>query len=266
MKPFSATVSTASPNSHEAQAQVVEGLPRPLDRSRVPAFLETYGYIARDSLEWWDAPLPELTLQVRGHEKVGKHSYYAVDCSLSRPGQWQSPYLTWRSSLRLTHLRAGLHDRVKQELGDSYKKCFDGVHFAHRYALNGTTARLDAWCRKLANSITAKQATPAVAAFTLQLLGVPDSAAMDASRSPDQSPGKDVREGDAASQASLAHPAQSPDFAGEAALDALNPFSEDLFGGEGADEEEEEEAAYPHFSGSDVFGEEEDRVGTRARA
>mmetsp|Transcript_22235 Transcript_22235/g.66788 ORF Transcript_22235/g.66788 Transcript_22235/m.66788 type:complete len:245 (+) Transcript_22235:67-801(+) len=244
MKPFSATVSTASPNSHEAQAQVVEGLPRPLDRSRVPAFLETYGYIARDSLEWWDAPLPELTLQVRGHEKVGKHSYYAVDCSLSRPGQWQSPYLTWRSSLRLTHLRAGLHDRVKQELGDSYKKCFDGVHFAHRYALNGTTARLDAWCRKLANSITAKQATPAVAAFTLQLLGVPDSA----------------------SQASLAHPAQSPDFAGEAALDALNPFSEDLFGGEGADEEEEEEAAYPHFSGSDVFGEEEDRVGTRARA
>eukprot|EP00413_Alexandrium_margalefii_P013792 CAMPEP_0204539100 /NCGR_PEP_ID=MMETSP0661-20131031/16487_1 /ASSEMBLY_ACC=CAM_ASM_000606 /TAXON_ID=109239 /ORGANISM="Alexandrium margalefi, Strain AMGDE01CS-322" /LENGTH=237 /DNA_ID=CAMNT_0051545699 /DNA_START=35 /DNA_END=744 /DNA_ORIENTATION=- len=234
MRPSSA--SSQSPGGGTQAAKVLEELPQLLDRSKVLQFLETYGYIARDPHEWWESPLPELTLQVKGHEKVGKHSYYQVDCSLAKRGQWHSPYLSWRSSLRLSHFRAGLHDCVKRELGDvSYKQCFDGVHFAHRLAPNGTTARLDAWCRRLASTINAKQATPTLAAFALQLLGVPDSVASaeagsgagDASRSLASSPCVGAREGDAA------------------APDDLNPFSGDL--------EQEEEARPPRFTGGPVF-------------
>eukprot|EP00440_Ansanella_granifera_P003609 gb/GFBE01003914.1/.p1 GENE.gb/GFBE01003914.1/~~gb/GFBE01003914.1/.p1 ORF type:complete len:339 (+),score=52.22 gb/GFBE01003914.1/:1-1017(+) len=82
-------------------------------------------------------------------------------------------WLAWRASRRLAHLRAGLHDLVKHRLGSSYQTYFCKVPFAQRLRPAGTTARLDAWCSRLAYCISAKLVPPTVAAETLRLLGAP---------------------------------------------------------------------------------------------
>jgi len=184
-----------------------EASPAPLDRTKVPLFLEPYGYIARDSVEWWESPVPEIRIQVRGHSKNAGHKLYHIECSLNKPGQWHSPYLSWRCSRRLTQLRTGLHDMAKQELGNSYRVCFDGVHFASRLAPTGTTQKLDTWCQRLANSINSKSVAPVVAALTLRALGAPDM---------------DVHEGVPATPPTSA-PTSLPECRGSP-LDALNPF------------------------------------------
>lgn len=184
-----------------------EAAPAPLDRSKVPLFLEPYGYIARDSLEWWESPVPQISIQVRGHSKNAGHKLYHIECNLNKPGQWHSPYLSWRCSRRLTQLRSGLHDMAKQELGSSYRVCFDGVHFASRLAPAGTTQKLDTWCQRLAQSINSKSVAPVVAALTLRALCAPDM---------------DVHEGMPATPPITA-PTSLPECRGSP-LDALNPF------------------------------------------
>mmetsp|Transcript_119494 Transcript_119494/g.232587 ORF Transcript_119494/g.232587 Transcript_119494/m.232587 type:complete len:263 (-) Transcript_119494:65-853(-) len=197
----------SSPSTACSQRGVTETGPVPVDRSKVPHFLEPYGYIARDSLDWWESPVPEIRIQVTGHSKHAGHKFYHVDCSLNKPGQWHSPYLSWRCSRRLTQIRAGLHDMAKQELGSSYRVCFDGVHFASRLAPAGTTQKLNTWCQRLANSINSKSVAPVVAAFTLRALGAPDM---------------DVHEGMPATPPIMA-PTSLPESGGSP-LDVLNPF------------------------------------------
>eukprot|EP00931_Biecheleriopsis_adriatica_P043489 TRINITY_DN24868_c0_g1_i1.p1 TRINITY_DN24868_c0_g1~~TRINITY_DN24868_c0_g1_i1.p1 ORF type:complete len:372 (-),score=74.12 TRINITY_DN24868_c0_g1_i1:105-1220(-) len=85
----------------------------------------------------------------------------------------EPPWLTWRAARRLAHLREGLHDSVKRQLGSSYETYFCRVPFAHRLRPSGTTARLDAWCGRLAYCISTKLVSPAVTAETLRLLGAP---------------------------------------------------------------------------------------------
>jgi len=178
-----------------------------LDRSKVPLFLEPYGYIARNSLEWWESPVPEIRIQVKGHSKNAGHKFYHIECSLNKPGQWHSPFLSWRCSRRLSQLRTGLHDMAKQELGSSYRVCFDGVHFASKLAPAGTTQKLDTWCQRLANSINSKSVAPVVAASSLRALCAPDM---------------DVHEGMPATPPITA-PTSLPECRG-GPLDALNPF------------------------------------------
>mmetsp|Transcript_21208 Transcript_21208/g.49332 ORF Transcript_21208/g.49332 Transcript_21208/m.49332 type:complete len:255 (+) Transcript_21208:85-849(+) len=216
------------PSGDTSSAPVLDELPQPLQSSKVPKFLEPYGYVASSSLEWFQAPLPELTIQVKGHHKAGGQTYYDMECSLAKSGQWQDPYLTWRSSLRLAQLREGLHDQVKRELGSAYRDCFDGVHFAHRYAPAGTTARLDTWCRKLAASINSKQVTPAVAACTLQLLGAPSGETIGGSGEQHRNSNSPVPLGEQDGlAASPGFPLPMPESS-ECTEDDLNPFNEDL--------------------------------------
>ncbi|CAE8633297.1 unnamed protein product [Polarella glacialis] len=160
---------------------LLEDLPSQLERGEVPHFLSPYGYEAKDAAEWlqWKA-VPELSLEVTGYKKVNGHTYYQVECALAKAGSWHSPYLSWRSLRRLSHLRDGLHDAVKRELGPAYKVQFAGVPFASRLAMAGTTARLTSWCRTLAYALNSKKAPPSVAATTLQLLGAPDAAEVEA--------------------------------------------------------------------------------------
>ena len=115
----------------------------------VQAFLEPYGYLANDASAWADSEfLPELSLQVSGHNKVNHHTYYAVDCNLATAGLRDAgPDLSWRSPRRLAQLQQGLHDPVKKglETCGGYKTCFAGTHFAHRYAGHSTSANIPAF-------------------------------------------------------------------------------------------------------------------------
>jgi len=151
--------------------QLLEGLPStPLDREAVPRLLDPYGYFCDSPHVWTKQEVPVLDIQVAGHRKTGGHTYYYVTTSLSRPGEWHSPFATWTMGRRLQHLRTALHDPVKQELGADYKSNFDGVHFARKVAVKGTTCRLDLWCKQLVQGLNTKQLPPIVAALVLRAL------------------------------------------------------------------------------------------------
>lgn len=159
-------------------------LPKPLLAGRVPEFLERYGFQASTSMDWRGPP-PEMSIQVHGHHVSNGHTVYHVHCALSLcgpqglsevggEGRSPRPFLSWRSERRLGDLRAGLHHPVSKALGSSYGTYFCGVRFAHRMRPSGTTARLDAWCRRLAYCINAKLVPPAIAAETLRVLSAPE--------------------------------------------------------------------------------------------
>lgn len=116
-----------------------------------------------------DRPSPELRCGVNGHGKIGGHTYYYIDCVLAEFGHWHKPFLVWRSSQRLSRLRA-FHDPVKAELGSNYQKIFADAPFATRVHAPGTTRRLDLWCGRLAYCVNARLIRPALVATILQML------------------------------------------------------------------------------------------------
>jgi len=150
----------------EVCAEELKGLPEPLAPPDVPAFLQRHGFSAQGTHAWGRAAAPELRLQVTGHSVAGAHVRYRVECTLAgdRPARWVA-------HRRLAHLRAGLHDPVRRHLGSSYHTYFAGFPFAQHLRPAGTTARLDAWCQRLAQCISSKLVPPIAAAESLRLLG-----------------------------------------------------------------------------------------------
>lgn len=149
----------------------------PADRAAaIPALLAPYGYEAQSDVAWDTGadPLrgPQLNVKVSCHAEVGKHTHYRLDCTLTRNGE-QTSRLHWTAERRLKQLRMGLHNAVKKELGSSYDTHFKGARFAHHGGVNGTTARLDAWCFRFAACANARQITPLMVAQALKLLGAP---------------------------------------------------------------------------------------------
>lgn len=155
----------------------------PLPASEVPAFLAEYGYVACDELTWKSA-MPELTIQVVSHTTVRGHTFYHVDSTLRwvpsedrrTEAMLDDAHTRLASSqigLRLSHLRAGLHDPIRRALGSSYQTYFSNSPFARKLRPVGTTSRLDAWCRRVAYCIGARLLPPWVAALTLRLLALP---------------------------------------------------------------------------------------------
>eukprot|EP00927_Polykrikos_kofoidii_P071133 TRINITY_DN6745_c0_g1_i1.p1 TRINITY_DN6745_c0_g1~~TRINITY_DN6745_c0_g1_i1.p1 ORF type:complete len:308 (+),score=55.87 TRINITY_DN6745_c0_g1_i1:100-1023(+) len=142
----------------------------------VPEYLARFGFAALSASEWESAP-PQMSLSVEGHEEVGGHTYYYVQCQLVQVPLHQEP-VKWRALARLSHLRSKLHDLVKKHLGDQYKTLFQRVPFAHRGGPKGTTSRLDTWCRHLAKSINERSVPPIVAAVTLSLMRAPGPGAL----------------------------------------------------------------------------------------
>mmetsp|Transcript_33590 Transcript_33590/g.78111 ORF Transcript_33590/g.78111 Transcript_33590/m.78111 type:complete len:299 (-) Transcript_33590:255-1151(-) len=154
--------------------------PAPVD---VAAFLESFGYAAADAQTWEDLPqdeVPEglarsgpwLGLGIAEHQEAGGHTWYQLECSLGMQG---SKTVQWQVGRRLQHLREMWYDRVKSELGKSYKQHFDDVHFAHRGGRRGTSVRLHTWCCRLAARVNAGQLSPSIVALTLRFLEAPDA-------------------------------------------------------------------------------------------
>ncbi|CAE7805276.1 ABCG24 [Symbiodinium necroappetens] len=141
-------------------------LPPLLTGREVQAFLEPFGFLANTPLDWQKGPLPELRIIIAGHSSSGRHLFYNVECTLWRASHagagyahktedaslTAQPWLAWRASRRLAHLRQGLHDLVKSHLGSSYKTYFCHVPFAQRFRL----------------------VPPIVAANALRVLGAPN--------------------------------------------------------------------------------------------
>lgn len=156
-------------------------LPAPLAPRDIPDFIRPYGYYAETNLLWGRVQPPELVLRVTGHSEKGKHTYYDLECRLTPRAQFrpesQAPQYDWKVSRRLAHLREGLHDPLRRALGSSYQTYFSGVHFARHLGPAGTTARLDTWCQRLAQTVSNKLAPPEIAAAVLQVLEAPDPVA-----------------------------------------------------------------------------------------
>lgn len=153
----------------------------PVAPSEVAAHLKVFGYAADDDRTWDDLPMDEvpegvarsgawLGLGIAEHYESGGHTWYALECSLAVEGLKTKE---WQVGRRLGHLRKLWYDRVKSELGDSYKDNFNDVHFAHRGGRRGTSAKLDEWCCKLAACINSGQMSPAIVSLTLRFLEAP---------------------------------------------------------------------------------------------
>ena len=163
-------------------------LPPLLTGREVQAFLEPFGFLANTPLDWQKGPLPELRIIIAGHSSSGRHLFYNVECTLWRASHagagyahktedaslTAQPWLAWRASRRLAHLRQGLHDLVKSHLGSSYKTYFCHVPFAQRFRPAGTTERLNNWCKRLAYCLSSRLVPPIVAANALRVLGAPN--------------------------------------------------------------------------------------------
>lgn len=147
-------------------------IPKLLEGCNVVTYLQPYGFLA-DTAFNWRAPPPEVNITVSGHDASESHEFYHVECSLLH--HYAGEHWRWCAAIRLKHLRKGLHDLVKMQLGSSYQTYFSRVPFAHHGRPAGTTARLDKWCRRLAYCINSKLVPPLVAAAVLRLTGVPEA-------------------------------------------------------------------------------------------
>ncbi|CAE7763464.1 unnamed protein product [Symbiodinium necroappetens] len=142
-------------------------------------YLPAFGFLATSSVDWSPKHLarvkleaqPKLEIVVRGHEELGSHTWYVLDCAIWRPCL-EFARSEWRCYRRLAHLRQGLHDPIKEILGSGYES-FSSTPFAGLGGRSGTTARLRSWCQTLCRCINDAQAPPLAVSVTLQLLAAP---------------------------------------------------------------------------------------------
>mmetsp|Transcript_63055 Transcript_63055/g.118000 ORF Transcript_63055/g.118000 Transcript_63055/m.118000 type:complete len:230 (+) Transcript_63055:48-737(+) len=143
-------------------------------------YLSSFGFGAQSHMEWSSTHMgrvkleaqPALEIVIRGHEELGSHTWYILDCAVWRPSL-EFARSEWRCYRRLAHLRQGLHDPVKDVLGPAYAESFSAAPFAGLGGRSGTTARLRSWCQRLCRCINDAEVPPVVAAITLQLLAAP---------------------------------------------------------------------------------------------
>lgn len=150
-----------------------------------PKYLRAYGYQVEESGAWGRTDpgqgRPFLDFAVTGHEEGKEKTIYSIECSLTRsapvgsapPIAESGPKLTWRCGMRLCHLRAQLHDWIKEKLGPIYVDRFKATKFASHGAPKGTTARLNAWFTTLANIINDRTCPPEIACWVFHMLYAP---------------------------------------------------------------------------------------------
>jgi len=117
---------------------------------------------------------PLLRLLLNEHFEQGGHTWYSIHCSITLREESGGNAVSWRAPRRLTHLRNGLHDPVKEKLGDTYVDLFGAAHFAHHGGIAGTTDRLQGWLSMLANNINEGQVSPDIVALVLEFFQTPD--------------------------------------------------------------------------------------------
>merc|ERR1740123_1838567 len=147
------------------------GLPAPLPIEDVASFLASWGFPAADSATWRTDDAPQLRIRVPTHGELGGQQHYAVACELL--GLRGDRTFSWVGMRTLHHLRAGLHDPVKEALGGTYTQHFAASPFARHLGPPGTTARLEAWCGRLATCANAQLLPPSLLAQVLRLLDIP---------------------------------------------------------------------------------------------
>eukprot|EP00811_Abedinium_folium_P002145 NODE_11967_length_1254_cov_6.396628.p1 GENE.NODE_11967_length_1254_cov_6.396628~~NODE_11967_length_1254_cov_6.396628.p1 ORF type:complete len:407 (-),score=117.46 NODE_11967_length_1254_cov_6.396628:32-1165(-) len=136
--------------------------------------LHAYGYACVDAETWRVRPLvptPALHAVIEGHIELCGHTRYLLRCSFktATPRQFH-----WRVCRRLLDLRTVLHDGVKRLLGGGgYATLFDGVPFAHKGGVPGTTLRLARWLAALCDGINAGRCPPSVVFMVLQFIDAP---------------------------------------------------------------------------------------------
>jgi len=155
-----------------------EWKPEPLMPSSLVAYLGSYGFFSSDAGNWSKAEndISQLDLDVLSHHEEDGHTYYTILCRL-RGLEGDGWTLEWEPKRRLAQLRDSLHDPVKESLGGLYDHYFAAARFALRGGLPGTTDRLQAWCRVLANCISNCLVSPGTVATTLLFLQPPAASA-----------------------------------------------------------------------------------------
>lgn len=119
---------------------------------------------------------PTLRLGVYGTSQVDGHTVYDVKCSLAV--EEPQTLLSWTVHRRLSHLRTGLHDLVKSELGRGYAKVFSDAPFAKMGSWTGASQRLQKWMGTLAACVNSGVVTPALLARILLFLEAPVQSTM----------------------------------------------------------------------------------------
>jgi len=146
-----------------------------ITQAQVVPYLKQFGYNAQSARSWEpDAEHPELRLgMIDGHRKHGKckHTWYVLVGKMVAT-EVSSTHL-WQVERRLAHIRAFLHDSVKQELGDVYKLYFESARFARFGGPPGTTARMASWLTALSKAINVKTLSPTLVAFIMRFVETP---------------------------------------------------------------------------------------------
>ncbi|CAE8639585.1 unnamed protein product, partial [Polarella glacialis] len=115
---------------------------------------------------------PELSLGIAGHSEEEGHTMYEISCAL-RPSESSFSPTAWSCRKRLCHLREGLHDVIKESLGDAYASHFDEAPFARYGGLPGTTGRLGAWLAVLTRVLNSGVLSESTCAKVLHFLDAP---------------------------------------------------------------------------------------------
>lgn len=142
-------------------------------------YLDGYGYQVKDLSTWRVSPQengPRIQLVLDVHHRHAGHTWYLLECTLE-PAPGYAPgrvsRAEWPAPRRLLQLRLDLHDRVKQSLGEDYRRVFGAAPFAKLGGLPGTTARLKAWLAALSDGMNNGALKPSLVALTLGFLQAP---------------------------------------------------------------------------------------------
>jgi len=141
----------------------------------VVVFLKRHGFLAESATSWENnVERPVLQVEIDGHREMGiaaLHTWYTIVGKVIT-GEATSTR-RWTVERRLAHVRALLHDPVKQELGDNYDDHFQCAPFALYGGLPGSTARMQSWLAALSKAIQAGAVSPALVVSILQFLEAP---------------------------------------------------------------------------------------------
>lgn len=160
---------TSSPSAKRSSSRLSCGL-----AAEAPdRYLLRFGYVnTRDG-----KALPQLGINIDGHEEEDGHTYYMFSCTLrvtQAGGSGKFSSTTWSCRHRLCDVRETLHDAFKAALGQQgYEASFGETPFARHGGPPGTTARLKAWFGSLASCMNNGSLEPQVMVHVLRFLQAP---------------------------------------------------------------------------------------------
>jgi hypothetical protein len=140
--------------------------------------MEAYGRTSNNNTSEGEVPLLDISLFEYGCDLIEGRRYYRMTVQVRVP---DGVTFLWRVQRRLCKLRAGLHDVVKACLGDdAYGQHFHPEwRFPSHGSVPGTTERLKAWLKRLAQLISEKKVPEDVVARTLAFFVAPSFAPLE---------------------------------------------------------------------------------------